>query len=58
MQQHFKSKPATFFATIGLVGGIFYTFRKGESMNKVLLTGGVFGICGLLAGAAISKLYE
>ena len=52
------SKSAMLFGTIGLVGGIFYSFKKGDNMQKVLITGGVVGLCGFLLGSALNKLYE
>jgi len=53
-----SSKSATLLGTIGLAGGIFYSFKKGQNMTKVLITGGVFGLCGYLLGTAITKFYE
>jgi len=52
------SKSATLLGTLGLAGGIFYSFKKGDNMTKVLITGGVFGLCGYLLGTAITKFYE
>jgi hypothetical protein len=54
----FSSKSATLLGTVGLAGGIFYSFKKGDNMTKVLITGGIFGLCGYLLGSAITKFYE
>jgi hypothetical protein len=52
------SKAATLFATAGIVGGIFYSYKKNDPMQKILISAGIFGICGYLVGSAITKLYE
>ena len=58
MTKTFSSKSATLLGTVGLAGGIFYSFKKGENMTKVLISGGGFGLCGYLLGTAITKFYE
>ena len=52
------SKATTVATTLGLAAGIFFSFRKGEPTTKILITGGVFGLCGYLLGTAITKFYE
>lgn len=52
------SKSTKLFGTIGLVGGLLYSFKKGDKPSKILITGGFLGVCGLLVGSAINNLYE
>lgn len=52
------SKSTMFFTTAGLVGGVMYAYTKNKSMNDILITGALFGGCGLLIGMALNKLYE
>lgn len=56
--QKILSKGESLFGAIGLVGGILYSFRKGDNIQKVLISGGVFGLCGFLIGSAFTKLYD
>ena len=52
------SKSTMFFTTAGIVGGVFYAFKKNQNTTAILTTGAIFGACGFLVGAAINKLYE
>jgi|LakMenE18May11ns_1017448.scaffolds.fasta_scaffold7191832_1 hypothetical protein len=52
------SKSAYLFGTIGLAAGVFYSFRKGDDIKKVAVSGLVIGVCGFIVGSAINKLYE
>jgi len=53
-----QSKFGNILGAIAFVGGIIRTQKKGESVEKVLVTGAVFGLCGYLLGNAITKFYE
>jgi glyoxylase-like metal-dependent hydrolase (beta-lactamase superfamily II) len=38
MTKTFSSKSATLLGTVGLAGGIFYSFKKGDNITKVLIS--------------------
>ena len=53
-----KSKAGTLLGTVGLVGGIWYAFNKGQDIKQVAITGAILGVGGFLLGNAFTKLYE
>ena len=52
------SKASMLLATGGFVGGVLYSQMKGKPMQSVVITGLIFGVCGYLAGNALTKLYQ
>ena len=51
------SKSQTLLGTAGVVVGLLSTYSKGD-IKKTLFTASVLGLCGVLAGYGISKIYE
>ena len=53
-----KSQLGSTLGTIGAIGGILYSMKKGKGLGATFLFTVAFGIGGLLVGNSVSKFYE
>ena len=53
-----NTKAGSLLGAVGFVGGAWYAFNKGQSLQKVAITAVIIGVGGMLVGNAFTKLYE
>jgi hypothetical protein len=53
-----KSKIGSALGSIGAVGGLIYSMKKGKGIGQTFLFTVGFGIAGLIIGNSLNKFYE
>ena len=53
-----KSNLGSLFATVGLIGGIWYSVKHKKDIKIIALIAVAAGLGGYVAGNAISKFYQ